>query len=138
MDQVNLWTETPQWLSLLWNILLIVLPTLAATAALTAGGAGVVKTVRWAWAQARPLIDEPTDPLANLIAARTGRTPEQVVDFVVSHIDRIVALLPTEAQPAGELLVPIREVAIPAPVTVSTVMTVGTIEDAPAPENNIG
>ncbi len=94
---MEIWSETAWYVQLIFNVLLLVLPTLIGLAVVSAGGAKVVDTVRMLAKSIRPAIDEPTDPLVALLAERTGRRPETVRDFLTGNLDQIVALLPQEA-----------------------------------------
>ena len=87
-------------------VLLIVLltPTIAAiylagkvlVQALQAGG-NVAKEGRAFWRAVRGLADEPSDPLVLAIAAKTGKTPAQVVKSLTGLVDQIIAIMPEES-----------------------------------------
>jgi hypothetical protein len=86
-------------------------------------------------------VDQPSDPfnvaLDKLLdKALPGDWDARAAVFLPAFLNALAAGLDNAlAAPPREVAIP---VSAPAPVTVSTVMTVGTIEDAPAPENNIG
>lgn len=100
---LNIWNESSEWLEIVYNILLLVIPALATLAATSVFGAGLVRSIKiflreWA----RPAMDEPTDPLVKLIAERTGRKPDVVSKWAVERIDDIIGVLPEEGQPLAE------------------------------------
>jgi len=99
---MEVWNATPEILQVVWNIALIVLSTLATAAAAGALGGGAIKAARWAWQQARPMLDEPTDPAVEYIAKKSGRAPKAVSEFIIARGDEIIALLPKEAEVPGE------------------------------------
>lgn len=94
MEQIDLWQATPEWLELVFNVLLLIIPALAAVAITTASGATVVATVQKSWKLIRPAIDEPTDPLILLLASRIGWTPEQVSAWLLENFGKVVGTLP--------------------------------------------
>ena len=96
MSDISIWGDSARWLEIVFNVLLIVLPTLAGAAALTVGGLRTLKLARDAWRLLRPLVDQPTDTLVRLIAQQTGRPAEQVSEFLTGNLDKVVSLFPLE------------------------------------------
>jgi hypothetical protein len=97
---MELWTETNEWIQLCFNVLMLVLPVLAGVAATSVFGAAMINAIKRFYAEwLRPAIDEPTDPIVALIAQRMKRDPQVVVDFIVSNLDAVIAVLPEEAAP---------------------------------------
>lgn len=95
MSDISIWTESSTWLEIVFNVLLVLLPTLAGAAALSVGGLRVLAWARDAYRTLRPWIDEPGDPLIKAIAEKTGRKPEDVTAFMTSNLDRVIELLGT-------------------------------------------
>lgn len=94
---VNVWNETYWWVNVVWNILLVVVPVLAALAATSAFGAAVIRTFKTAWKEwVRPAVDDPSDPLVKLLAEKTGLPAEVISDFLVENLDLLTDLLPKE------------------------------------------
>lgn len=91
---MELWNNTNTILEVVYNMLLIVLPVLAGLAATTAFGAGLIRTVRWAWGVMRPAVDEPTDPAIVWLSEKTGRTATWLSEFIISNGDQVIGLLP--------------------------------------------
>ena len=103
METINLWSESSWWLELVFNVLMLVLPTLAALAAASVFGASVIRAIKTIWREwLRPALDEPTDPLVKIIADKTGRKPETVSKWLTESIDDVIALLPAESVPLAE------------------------------------
>lgn len=94
MNDFTIWHESAWWLEVVFNVLIVLLPTLAGAAVLAAGGLRTITVVRDGWRKLRPLVDEPSDLIVRQIAERTGRDPQQVSAFITSNLDRIVELLP--------------------------------------------
>jgi hypothetical protein len=97
---MDIWNDTAWWVELVFNVCLFILPTIAGIAATGTLGLKTVKWVRLAWKEARAMVDEPSDFVVRLIAARTGRTPEQVSKFIISNLDAVIAVLPDDT-PVG-------------------------------------
>lgn len=113
---MEIWNGTEWYVQLVFNVLLLILPTLIGLAIVNASGAKLVDTVRMLLNAIRPAIDEPGDPLIVLIAAKTGRKAEDVSDLLVGKVDEVIALLP------GEPPVPPVE-AIPQQENIASVVT---------------
>ena len=96
MNDVQLYAEAVDWLGLVLSALLVVLPTLLALALVFLGGAGAVNSGRKLWESLRPAVDEPTDPLNQIIAAALKQRPELVSDFLVKLFDATFAEPPAE------------------------------------------
>lgn len=103
MDDVQLYAEAVDWLGLVLSVALVVLPTLLVLALVFLGGAGAVNSGRKLWESLRPAVDEPTDPLIQMIAAALKTRPELVSDFIVGLLD--ATFEPSGAVPLGEVLV---------------------------------
>ena len=100
---MELWNETHQWAEIVFNALLLVLPVLAALAATSATGAVMIRTIKKVYSEwIRPAIDEPTDPLVILLAAKIGKDPAWVAKQLLENLDAVAAVLPEEAKPLPE------------------------------------
>lgn len=99
---MEIWSQTSWWVELIFNGLLYILPPLATAAIAFPLGLSVVKYAKLIWREFRPLVDEPSDSIPRLIAAKTPYTADQVSNFLVENIDAIIATLPEEAKPQGE------------------------------------
>ena len=99
---MELFNETELWVQIVFNILMAVLPLLASVAATSAAGAMMIRAIKKVYAEwVRPSIDEATDPLIVLIAAKTGRDPKWVAQQLLENLDSIVAVLPEEVKPVA-------------------------------------
>ncbi len=99
---MDLWNETAWYVPVLFNVLLIVLSALAGLAVASEFGAQTIKSVRKLYQTMRPAIDEETDPIILLIAARLKLPPKTVRDFILGNLDKVIAVLPQEAIPQPE------------------------------------
>lgn len=98
MEQLNVWSQSVDWVSILYNIALWIIPLLFLVAGSVSGGALAVKAVRWLAHELRPHLDEPQEQEA---IAAVLNVP---VDFV-EKIERLLAAIesiPQEAIPAPE------------------------------------
>jgi len=101
--ELNIWSESSEWLEIVYNVLLLVIPALAGLAATSVFGAGLIRSIKLFWREwLRPALDDPTDPLVKLIAERTGRKPEDVSKWLTERIDEVIGVLPDEGQPLAE------------------------------------
>jgi cell division protein FtsX len=98
IETIGLWGETAWYVRLLFNLLMVALPTLAGIALLSASGTKVVSTARSLLQTVRPAVDQPTDPIVLLIAQKTGRTPDEVCAWLAGNIDVIIAALPAKQE----------------------------------------
>ena len=97
---MEIWNETAWYLRVVFNILLVIIPALVVLVVASEGGIKVVRTAKMLFKTFRKAIDEPTDPLIALIAAKTGYKPEVVSDLLVTKVDEVIALLPGEEEQA--------------------------------------
>lgn len=79
MNDLKLWADTIDWLNILFNVLALVLPTLAGLAAVVATSHGLGAVVTRAVGFVRPALDEATDPAIVALAEQFHTTPEQVL-----------------------------------------------------------
>lgn len=101
---MEFWSQTAWYWELVFNLLMLAIPTLAGVAVL--GGSAslgwrTVHAVRRFWKMIRAAIDEPTDPAIIFLALKSGKSPEVISKFLVENGDLIVAGLPEEAKPQG-------------------------------------
>lgn len=97
---MEIWNETAWYLRVVFNILLVIIPALVVLVVASEGGIKVVRTAKMLFKTFCKAIDEPTDPLIALIAAKTGYKPEVVSDLLVTKVDEVIALLPGEEEQA--------------------------------------
>lgn len=98
---MELFNESAWYIEMLFNVGMVVLPTLAGVAASGELGAQVIKRTKKVYAEyLRPAIDEPTDPAIMLIATKTGKSPEWVSAQLIDNLDNVVGTLPEEAPKA--------------------------------------
>lgn len=114
---VNVWNETYWWVGVIWNVLLILVPLLAAAAATSAFGASVIRTAKMVYREwVRPAINEPTDPLVKLLAEKTGLPAAVISAFLIDNLDLVEGLLPKEelatASKGKELLKKLQDLGI--------------------------
>ena len=91
---MEIWSQSSWWVEVVYNALLLFLPPLAGLAVATPLGLGVVRFVKQIYREFRPLVDESTDAIPRLIAAKTPYTAEQASKFLIDNIDKIIAALP--------------------------------------------
>lgn len=86
--------STLDWLELLFNICLLIIPALLAVGAGAASLASIVKTARWLWSVIRPTVDEVTDPAIIYLASKTGMSPAWISEYILKHGDALIGVLP--------------------------------------------
>jgi len=95
---MELFSESAWYIQLLFNVLMLALPTLAGLAIAGELGAQTIKRTKKVYAEwVRPAIDEADDPAIKFLAGKSGRDPKWVSDQLIAVGDQVVALLPEEA-----------------------------------------
>jgi len=89
---MELWQTTNEWLEVVFNVLMIVLPPLIVAVGATEFGKRLLAFVIAAYKELRKLFDEPGDFLVRAVAVKTGRDPKVVSDFLTNNLDKVVAL----------------------------------------------
>lgn len=87
MNDVQLYAEAVDWLSLVLSVALVVLPTLFVLALTALGGVAAVKAGRDLWQSLRVTVDEPGDPVVMLVAGALKQKPELISEFLVRLFD---------------------------------------------------
>lgn len=87
MEDIRVYAEAVDWLSLMLSVALVVLPTLIILALTGIGGAAAVKAGRALWLSMRVTVDEPGDPVVMLVAGALKQKPELISEFLVRLFD---------------------------------------------------
>ena len=108
MDDIQLWSQSVDWVSIVVNVAVIVLPTLATIIVTALVGAQTLPAFRKFVRSLRSFVDQPTDSAVKFLADQLGMTEEQVIAALTKVIDEISNVPPKP-------LVPV-PAAAPAPV----------------------
>ena len=108
---MELWSRTDWYLQFTFNLLILALATLIPLALASVSGGKFVEAGRYFIKTLRTAFDETDDLAVGVIAQKTGRTREEVRDFLVGNLDLVASIFP----PPQETIptVEIKEIAPP-------------------------
>ena len=122
MEDIQLWSQSVDWVSIVVNVAVIVLPTLATIIVTALVGAQALPAFRKLMRSLRSFVDQPTDSAVKFLADQLGVTEDQVIAALTKVIDEMgkePVIVPTPAPVglAAPLLPPAPETRAPdAPV----------------------
>ena len=111
MDDIQLWSQSIDWVSIVVNVAVIVLPTLATIIVTALVGAQALPAFRKLVRSLREYVDQPSDNAVKFLADQLGVTEEQVIAALTKVIDEMGKEPVIVPAPANTPLLP------PAPET---------------------
>jgi len=112
MEDIQLWGQSIDWVSIVVNVAVIVLPTLATIIVTALVGAQALPAFRKLVRSLREYVDQPSDNAVKFLADQLGVTEEQVIAALTKVIDEMgkePVIVPTPA-PVVPLLPPVEAV----------------------------
>jgi len=89
MGDIQIWSQSVDWVSIVLSVAVIVLPTLATIIVTALLGAQMMPTARKVVRSARVYVDQPTDSAVKFLADQLGVTEEQVIAALTKVIDEM-------------------------------------------------
>ena len=114
MDDIQLWSQSIDWVSIVVNVAVIVLPTLATIIVTALVGAQALPAFRKLVRSLREYVDQPSDNAVKFLADQLGVTEEQVIAALTKVIDEMGKEPVAPLAPANMPLLP------PAPALPTT------------------
>lgn len=90
INDLVLWAQAVDWIRFWITAALFVLPPLVVMFVTLFAGKHVVAAARTLYAWVRPYIDEPSDPVIAMLAARSGLAPDRVIELVTDNLDSVL------------------------------------------------
>jgi len=89
MEDIQLWGQSIDWVSIVVNVAVIVLPTLATIIVTALVGAQALPAFRKLVRSLREYVDQPSDNAVKFLADQLGVTEEQVIAALTKVIDEM-------------------------------------------------